>query len=75
MIAIDGTQFDIQSEQVRGEPRFYCIMRRANDLDTFTSDGVYDGSYDRRTIERRLLRRVEEHDEAVRARGEANDRQ
>lgn len=56
----DGTTFQIHSELVRGEPRFYWIERRDPGATRTVRDGRYDGSCDARVIRRRLRRRAEE---------------
>jgi hypothetical protein len=58
--AADGTEFSIQSEQVRGEPRSYWIVRRDVDASSFVDDGVYGETDDARTAHRRLQKRLAE---------------
>lgn len=61
----DGTEFAVYSELVRGEPRFYWVMRRdpgtpgAHEVDS-------DGSYDRRSAQRAARRLAVGHDQANR---------
>lgn len=52
--ADDGTRFTIQSERVRGESRFYTALGSWRLLLSV------DGSYNKRTIKRRIERAARE---------------
>lgn len=53
--------FAVQSEQVRGEPRFYWVIRKDRGTSTWVGDGVYGASTDARTAVRRARKRADEH--------------
>lgn len=61
----DGTSFMLWSEHVRGEPRWYSIVRRDPGTPCYISDTTYDGSTDKRVVIRRLDRLAAEHDKGV----------
>lgn len=50
----DGTTFSLQSELIRGEPRFYYILRRERGNAVAVTDDSYEGSYDKRTALRQM---------------------
>lgn len=70
-MAHDGRQFAIFSELVRGEPRFYWVGERVADGTGERGEGpgstnwrrshLPDGSYDKRTMRRRVERYVTDH--------------
>lgn len=53
----DGSQYEIHSELVRGEPRFYWIEWRAVGKASVRTD--WRGSYDKRTAQRAVRRFAE----------------
>jgi hypothetical protein len=63
----DGTLFMLDSEHVRGEPRWYFVSRRLpNERESQSVwDGGPDGSVDKRTVLRRMRRAAREHEEAT----------
>lgn len=56
--AADGTVFGIASEQIRGERRFYFIVRYTGQR--WVPDDTFDGSYDKRTALSRMRRAAEQ---------------
>lgn len=54
--AADGTRFQVNSEQVRGERRTFWIERRDVDSARFVGDGTYDDTHSRRTACLQLAR-------------------
>lgn len=62
LTAPDGTVYTIDSEHVRGEPRFYYGLRwHVNRWVVPREQGFPDGSYRKSTLKGRLERWVMEH--------------
>lgn len=53
IVTEDGTRISLFSEHIRGEPRFYWAEYQNAGQDRWRSIGG-DGSYDKRTIKRRM---------------------
>lgn len=64
----DGTVFDLHSELVRGEPRFYWTQRRRPQDDRSRSDfpgKPPDGSYNKRTAINQLKRSAAAYEDTL----------
>lgn len=60
LVADDGTGFQVNSEQVRGERRIFWIERKDVGSPRWVGDGSYEDTRSRRTAYNQLARRVEE---------------
>ncbi len=57
----DGTLYTVHSEHVRGERRYYWVMRR-NPGEPRDVSVAHDGSENHRTVQRLARRLADEHD-------------
>lgn len=65
-VCADGTCYAVHSELVRGEPRWYWVVRQPPNE---PAEGVreHDGAYDRRKMQRLARRLAIEHDKDTEA--------